>query len=65
MPSPNQIKVQSGDNLLLVGTMKGAFLFRGDTKREHWEERAHTFRGVAFTRWRLMDATAGRNFGQR
>ena len=45
MPSPNQIKVQAGDNLLLVGTMKGAFLFRGDTKRERWEEAGPYFPG--------------------
>jgi photosystem II stability/assembly factor-like uncharacterized protein len=45
MPSPNQIKVQSGDHLLLVGTMKGAFLFRGDAKRERWEEAGPYFPG--------------------
>jgi photosystem II stability/assembly factor-like uncharacterized protein len=45
MPSPNQIQVQSGDHLLLVGTMKGAFLFRGDTKRERWEEAGPYFPG--------------------
>ena len=45
MPSPNQIKVQAGDNLLLVGTMKGAFLFRGDAKRERWEEAGPYFPG--------------------
>ena len=45
MPSPNQIKVQSGDSLLLVGTMKGAFLFRGDAKRERWEEAGPYFPG--------------------
>lgn len=45
MPSPNQIKVQAGDSLLLVGTMKGAFLFRGDAKRERWEEAGPYFPG--------------------
>lgn len=45
MPSPNQIKVQAGDNLLLVGTMKGAFLFRGNAKRERWEEAGPYFPG--------------------
>ena len=45
MPSPNQIKVQSGDHLLLIGTMKGAFLFRGDAKRESWEEAGPYFPG--------------------
>ena len=45
MPNPNQISVQPGDNLLLVGTMKGAFLFRGDAKRESWEEAGPYFPG--------------------
>lgn len=45
MPSPNQIEVQSGDHLLLVGTMKGAFLFRGDAKRTRWEEAGPYFPG--------------------
>lgn len=45
MPNPNQIKVHTGDNLLLVGTMKGAFLFRGDAKRERWEEAGPYFPG--------------------
>ena len=45
MPSPNQIKVQAGDNLLLVGTMKGAFLFRGDASRDRWEEAGPYFPG--------------------
>ena len=37
MPEPNQIDVKAGDNLLLVGTMKGAFLFRSDGARENWD----------------------------
>jgi photosystem II stability/assembly factor-like uncharacterized protein len=45
MPSPNQIKVEPGDQLLLVGTTKGAFLFRGDAKREQWEEAGPYFPG--------------------
>ena len=31
MPEPTQINAQAGDTLLLVGTMKGAFLFRSDS----------------------------------
>ena len=45
MPTTNQINVSSGDNLLLVGTMKGAFLFRSDTAREKWEKAGPYFPG--------------------
>ena len=45
MPNPNQINVNSGDNLVLVGTMKGAFLFRSDAAREKWEEAGPYFPG--------------------
>jgi len=45
MPKPNQIDVNSGDNLLLVGTMKGAFLFRSDANRGSWEEAGPYFPG--------------------
>jgi photosystem II stability/assembly factor-like uncharacterized protein len=45
MPNPNQIDVKSGDNLVLVGTMKGAFLFRSDATREKWEEAGPYFPG--------------------
>src|SRR5258706_8233092 len=45
MPNPNQINVSSGDNLLLVGTMKGAFMFRSDAAREKWEEAGPYFPG--------------------
>ena len=45
MPHPTQINVKSGDNLLLVGTMKGAFLFRSDASREKWEEAGPYFPG--------------------
>src|SRR6202171_3208696 len=45
MPNPNQIDVDPGDNLVLVGTMKGAFLFRSDATREKWEEAGPYFPG--------------------
>ena len=45
MPHPTQINVNPGDNLLLVGTMKGAFLFRSDSARENWEEAGPYFPG--------------------
>ena len=45
MPNPSQINVNSGDSLLLVGTMKGAFLFRSDATRQNWEEAGPYFPG--------------------
>src|SRR2546430_1812287 len=37
MPETRHIDAQPGDVLLLVGTMKGAFLLRADRKRARWE----------------------------
>ncbi len=37
MPSTRHVRVKSGDFLILVGTMKGAFLFRADGHRRKWE----------------------------
>jgi len=45
MPAPNQIDVNKEDNLLLVGTVKGAFLFRSDKNRTKWEEAGPYFPG--------------------
>jgi photosystem II stability/assembly factor-like uncharacterized protein len=45
MPTPTQIDVNAGDNLLLVGTTKGAFLFRSDTQRANWSEAGPYFPG--------------------
>ncbi len=45
MPNPNQISVNAGDNLVLVGTMKGAFVFRSDAARDKWEEAGPYFPG--------------------
>ena len=45
MPHPSQIDVKAGDNLLLVGTMKGGFLFRSDAQRANWEEAGPYFPG--------------------
>jgi len=47
MPSTNDINVNSGDNLVLVGTMKGAFLFRSDGARSKWDEAGPYFPGRA------------------
>jgi photosystem II stability/assembly factor-like uncharacterized protein len=45
MPTPTQINVKPGDNLLLVGTTKGAFLFRSDAQRSTWDEAGPYFPG--------------------
>jgi len=61
MPNPHQVKVNSGDNLLLVGTIKGAFLFRSDGSREKWEEAGPYFPGRSI----YAMAYDGRNGRQR
>lgn len=45
MPEPTQINAQAGDTLLLVGTMKGAFIFRSDGRRENWDVAGPYFPG--------------------
>lgn len=47
MPKTSQIEINSGDTLVLVGTMKGAFLFRSDTARQQWETAGPYFPGRA------------------
>jgi len=37
MPKPNHVSANSGDLLLLAGTMKGAFVLRSDKERKDWE----------------------------
>jgi hypothetical protein len=39
------LKVKDGDVLLLVGTMKGAFLLRSDRGRRRWEMSGPHFAG--------------------
>jgi len=65
MPTTNQINVSSGDNLLLVGTIKGAFLFRSGGAREKWEKAVRIFPAEASTPWPMMDATDAIDFGRR
>lgn len=45
MPSTNNVDVKPGDNLLMVGTVKGAFLFRSDSARDKWDEAGPYFPG--------------------
>jgi photosystem II stability/assembly factor-like uncharacterized protein len=60
MPKPNQIDVNSGDNLVLVGTMKGAFIFRSDASRSNWDEAGPYFPGRSIYSF-AYDGRNGRN----
>src|SRR4051812_29928758 len=60
MPAPIHIKPTSGDVVLLVGTMKGAFLFRSDRERKEWESGGPYFPGRAIYAF-AYDDRKGRN----
>ena len=47
MPKPNHVSAESGDVLLLAGTMKGAFVLRSDQQRQQWEVGGPYFPGRA------------------
>lgn len=47
MPKPNHVSANSGDVLLLAGTMKGAFILRSDKQRREWEVGGPYFPGRA------------------
>jgi len=47
MPAPNNLDVNTGDPLLLIGTMKGAFVLRSDKSRKQWEVGGPYFPGRA------------------
>lgn len=47
MPKPNHVQPNAGDALLLVGTMKGAFVMRADASRDKWEVGGPYFPGRA------------------
>jgi hypothetical protein len=47
MPSTQHVKPRHGDVLLLVGTMKGAFILRSSEKRAKWEVGGPYFPGSA------------------
>jgi hypothetical protein len=47
MPTPNHVNANPGDVLLLVGTMKGAFVLRSDKARQDWEVGGPYFPGRA------------------
>lgn len=54
-----QLVTKDGDVLLLVGTMKGAFLLRARTERSNWEATGPYFHGQAIYSM-AYDARAGR-----
>jgi photosystem II stability/assembly factor-like uncharacterized protein len=47
MPAARHISPKPGDVLLIVGTMKGAFLFRSDAQRKRWQRGGPYFPGQA------------------
>ena len=47
MPATHHVTAKSGDQLLLVGTMKGAFVLKGDANRKNWEVGGPYFPGRA------------------
>jgi BNR/Asp-box repeat len=61
MPTTQHINPRSGDVLVLVGTMKGAFIFRADQERGTWEMGGPYFPGMAV----YALAYDGRNGRQR
>lgn len=60
MPAPTHVKAGSGDPLLLVGTMKGAFVMRSDAARNQWEVGGPYFPGRAIYAM-AYDKRNGRN----
>jgi len=59
MPAVKHVTPAAGDTLLLVGTMKGAFIFRSDASRRSWESGGPYFPGSAVYALAL-DARNGR-----
>ncbi len=59
MPAAAHVSPQAGDVLLLVGTMKGAFLLRADGSRRQWDVGGPYFPGSAVYAM-AYDARAGR-----
>lgn len=60
MPEINHVSPKAGDPLLLVGTMKGAFVLRSDPSRKNWEVGGPYFPGRAIYAM-AYDSRDGRN----
>ena len=65
MVATKMISVSEGDNILLVGTMKGAFLLRPDNHGAtgNWEVRISLERQCL--QWHMITAMAATGFGRR
>jgi photosystem II stability/assembly factor-like uncharacterized protein len=59
MPVTRHVSPKAGDVVLLVGTMKGAFLFRSDASRKRWQRGGPYFPGHAVYAM-AFDSRAGR-----
>ena len=59
MPVTRHVKPRNGDVLLLVGTMKGAFILRANKKRASWDVGGPYFPGSAVYAM-AYDGRAGR-----
>ena len=60
MPETQHVKPGNGDVLLLVGTMKGAFILRAKPSRKKWEIGGPYFPGSAVYAM-AYDGRAGRH----
>jgi len=60
MPDTHHITPRNGDVLVLVGTMKGAFILRSDQQRKNWEIGGPYFPGSAVYAM-AYDGRGGRN----
>jgi photosystem II stability/assembly factor-like uncharacterized protein len=60
MPAPKNLEINSGDPLLLIGTMKGGFVLRADAQRQNWQLGGPYFPGRAIYAM-AYDNRAGRN----
>src|ERR1043165_1412633 len=60
MPETRHVSPRDGDQLLLVGTMKGAFIFRASKSRKKWERGGPYFPGSAVYAM-AYDGRAGRH----
>ncbi len=60
MPETHHVKPRNGDVLLLVGTMKGAFILRASASRKKWEVGGPYFPGSAVYAM-AYDGRAGRH----
>jgi hypothetical protein len=60
MPVTRHVSPRPGDVLILVGTMKGAFIVRSDARRQEWDVGGPYFPGSAVYAT-AFDARAGRH----